>query len=270
MKSRKLIIGLIIVVAWLLTSCNQDNVGAKYTPTTQNISFEIETPEHILAKESSIEVPVRVIRSLSDGSYTAHYTITGNEDGYFSDPNNGSITFEAGQTIAIIHLTLKNMEGGEEYECTLNLSDEDIATADEILNNAKPKTTIRVKCDYEWEACADGYFYSYSFEDEWDEELEKAVGFNVYKMKDLFEEGADVIVKIKDDNTVEVKSQFAWTDSSYGKIYVIGNYDDKNNGYAGIYIPEEKKVLMYLNHYIPGWGIIDGSYGTFEEVLILP
>ena len=270
MKSKKLIIGLFVLVAWLLTSCNQDNVGAKYTPTTQNISFEIEKPEQIVANGTSIEVPVRVIRLLSDDSYTAHYTITDNEDGYFSDTNNGSVTFEVGQTISLIYLTIKNMEGGEEYQCTLNLSEEDIATADEILNNVKPKTVIRVKCDYEWEACADGYFYSSSFEEEWGVELEKAVGFNVYKMKDLFEEGADVVVKIKDDNTIEVKPQFAWTDSSYGKIYVIGNYDDKNKGFAGIYEPEEKTVRMYLNHYIPSWGFIDGSYGTFEEVLILP
>lgn len=270
MKSKKTLFGLIVMVAGLMASCNQDNVGATYTPTTQNISFEIEKPDQILAKGASVEIPIRVIRALSDGSYTAHYTISGNENGYFIDPNNGSITFEAGQTIFVINLTAQNMELGEEYECALNLSEEDIATADEILNNVISKTVIKVKRDYEWEACEDGYFYSESFDDEWTEELEKAVGYNTYKMKDLFEKGVDVIVSIKDDNTIEVKSQFAWTDNTYGKISVIGNYDNKNTGFAGIYVPGEKKVRMYLNHYVPSWGFVDGSYGTFEEVLILP
>ena len=270
MKLNKFILGLLFVVAGLLTSCDQDNVGAKYTPSTQNISFEMETPEQMVVKTSSVEIPIRVIRSLSESSYTAHYSISGNEDGYFSDPNNGSITFETGQTVCIIKLTAQDLEGGEEYECTLNLSEEDIATADEILNNAKSKTTIKVKRDFEWESLGVGHFTSKSFLDEWNVEVEKAVGINVYKMKDLFQTGADVIAKIKDDNTVEVKPQFAWTDNTYGKISVVGNYDGKNSGYAGVYVPGDKTIQMYLNHYVPSWGFVDGSYGTFEETLILP
>ena len=62
MKSKKTIFGLIVMVAGLMASCNQDNVGATYTPTTQNISFEIEKPDQILAKGASIEIPIRVIR----------------------------------------------------------------------------------------------------------------------------------------------------------------------------------------------------------------
>ena len=267
MKLSKYILGSLVMVAGLLTSCNQDNIGGVYTPTGQNVSFEVEEPAQILASSSSVDnIAIRVIRSLSEGSYTAHYTISGNEDGIFVDKNGGQITFEDGQTVAVVNLSAQNMEGGEEYEISLNLSDADVATADKVLDNANAKTVISVKCDYVWGEKAMGYEQSQFFGQEWDQPIQKAQGFNVYKVLSPFADGLDYVVKINSDNTVEVKMQHVWNHSSYGKIYVVGDYDEKGSGFAGYYYPEQKAIVMYLY-----WCLADGrGFGTYQEVLFLP
>lgn len=267
MKISKYIIGLSFMVVGLLTSCNQDNVGAIYTPTSQNVSFESDEPSQVLANSSSVDVPVRITRSLTDGSYTAHYTISGNEDGIFNDANGGQVTFEDGQAVAVINLKAQNMDGGEEYKVTLNLSDADVATADKNLNNSNAKTVISVKCDYVWEDFGTGGWESTLFGDEWDQPLMKAKGFNVYKVLDLYDEGVDLIVKVNSDNTVEVKYQYVYNYDQYGKLYAIGNYDGTYSGFAGYYYPDYNAILMQLCFTLPK---IEVELGTIPEVLYLP
>lgn len=267
MKIGKYIIGLSFMVVGLLTSCNQDNVGAIYTPTSQNVSFEFDEPSQVLAKSSSVDVPVRVTRSLTDGSYTAHYTISGNEDGIFSDANGGQVTFEDGQAVAVINLKAQNMEGGEEYDVTLNLSDADVATADKNLNNSNAKTVISVKCDYAWGEKLKGHQMSQFFGGaDWDQFIQKAEGFNVYKLLEPYDEGLDMIFKINSDNTVEVKAQWVWNYPDYGKVYVVGDYNDDASGFAGYYYPDDNAVLIYLYWFVPDLG----GWGTYADIIYLP
>ena len=265
MKLNKYILGLSVMVAGLLTSCDQDNVSAIYEPTNQNISFEAEGPQPILVKAGqTVEVPVIVSRSISEGSYTAHYSVSGSD--VFADSNNGTVTFEPGQTMAVIKLIASGLEGGEVYECTLSLSDADVATADKGLGSQVAKSVITLKADYVWGEKVMGHQQSQFFSAEWDQPMQKAQGFNVYKVLEPFADGLDMIFKINSDNTVEVKDQWVWTHSTYGKVYVVGDYDDKGEGFAGYYYPDDNVVLLYLYWYIPGVG----GFGTFGELIYLP
>ena len=172
------------------------------------------------------------------------------------------ITIEAGQTIFVINLTAQNMELGEEYECALNLSEEDIATADEILNNVICKTVIKVKRDYEWEEMGTGKLTSESMGDDsgnpstWEVQVLKAKGYDVYKAVDCYEKGYDVMFKVNSDNTVTVPQQKAWTYTGHGPVAVVGTGTKTGN----VLDCKLHHIVLSLNH----------DLGAYSEILTLP
>lgn len=266
MKVSKYIIGLSVMVAGLLSSCDQDNIGGIYTPTNQNISFEGEyDSEYVITPAPSTPFTIRVVRATTEGSYTAHYTISGNDDGYFTDQNNGTVTFADGQAAADVTISINTPEAGTEYSCTLTLSEADVATADKSLHAYSTKK-INVICDYDWVEVPDGTYQSSFFSESWRQPMLKANGYNVYKLLSLYQEGYDITISIDSDNSVTVKRQVAWVDSTYGKISIVGDYNDDASGFAGYYYPEDNAALMYLYHFVPGVG----GFGTFPAVLFFP
>ena len=162
MKICKYILGLFALVG-IMTSCNKDNIGGIYTPYTQNVSFESDEAVNILTSESTAEFTIRLVRNVSKGEYTAHYTFDTESEGIFTDSNEGVITFADGQSVAVISMSASNMEKGTEYTGTLTLSDEDIETADTIIGNPTFITTVTVMCDYEWEEAGKCTCTDYTF-----------------------------------------------------------------------------------------------------------
>lgn len=133
-----------------LASCNTDQEGPIYTPMSENVSLSQETQSY-MTEDAEIDIPVRFVRSDTKNESTIHYTLDSKTADYFSDPNNGQVTFKAGQGVAEVTFKAVNMVKGTTYDAILSLSDDDAAKADTITKNAILKTAISVMCDYEWE-----------------------------------------------------------------------------------------------------------------------
>lgn len=264
---KKYLFGLALFAGLALTSCNTDNEGALYHPSVQNVSFEASAPAQITVSSSSAEIPVRLVRAQTTDAYTAHYTLT-DPKGIFTDANGGQVTFERGMAEAIVTLKANNMEIGNAYSATLQLSEADMAQADTLTNSAIAKTTISVMCDYNWISVGKGHYDSPEWwEDSYDVDIVLAEGTSpkLYKIIGLFEAGYDIKFTISDDNKVNVPAQASWKHSSYGVVTLVGNADDKAAGYAGLYDPATKKATFTLKHTVSA-----GSFGTFTDVLTMP
>lgn len=132
-----------------LASCNTDQEGPIYTPQAENVSFALAKQSYT-TEDATYEVPVRFVRSDAKNESTIHYTMESNHAENFTDPNNGELTFKAGEGAVTVVFKLDNMVKGINYQATLKLNDEDAAKVDTITNNAISSTSISVMCDYEW------------------------------------------------------------------------------------------------------------------------
>lgn len=264
---KKYLFGLALFAGLALTSCNTDNEGALYSPSVQNVSFEASAPAQITVSSSSAEIPVRLVRAQTTDAYTAHYTLT-DPKGIFTDANGGQVTFEKGMAEAIVTLKANNMEIGNAYSATLQLSKADVEQADTLTNSAIAKTTISVMCDYNWISVGKGHYDSPEWwEDSYDVNIVLAEGTSpkLYKIIGLFASGYDIKFTISDDNKVMVPKQASFKDSTYGVASLVGDADGKAAGYAGLYDPATKKATFTLKHTVSA-----GSFGTFTDVLTMP
>ena len=265
---KKYIFGLALMAGFFLTSCDTDNEGAIYNPSWQNISFEKANANQLLTQDATLSIPVRLIRSNVSETYTAHYSLTSEQEGIFTDNGGGQVTFEKGKNDAIVTLTANNMQKGTLYEATLTLSDADKAQADTITNGAITATKISVMCDWNWILQGTGHYSSPEWwEDDFDREIVLAEGSSpkLYRIIGLFADGYDIEFTITDDNKVFVVDQPSWKHSSYGTVYLCGYANEDDTCYAGPYDPETKKATFTLLHYVSA-----GSFGSFTDTLTMP
>lgn len=169
-----------------LASCNTDQEGATYTPTSETVSLPT-TEQSYTTDQEEFSVPVRFTRANTKSEYTAHYTLETETAANFSDPNNGQVTFKAGEGTTIVTLKVSNMKKGATYAATVSLSAEDQAKADTITASANFQTAISVMCDYEWEEAGTATFIDNIMGDgAWDTDIAimhaKTTGVNLYKL----------------------------------------------------------------------------------------
>lgn len=265
---KKYILGFALLAGFALTSCNTDNEGAIYTPSFQNVSFEVENGSQIMTSNSTLTIPVRLVRASTTGTYTAHYTLIPNNEGIFTDGSGGQVTFEDGNAEAFATINAANMVKGYEYKAMLKLSDADVAQKDTITNSAIYTTIINVKCDWNWLTVGKGHYDSPEWwEEDFDVDIVTAEGASpkLYKILGLFASGYDIEFTITDDNKVMVPKQGSWKHSSYGVVSLVGDADGKAAGYAGPYDPATKKATFTLKHTVSA-----GSFGTFTDILTMP
>ena len=262
MKLGKYILGLALIAVGL-TSCDQDNKGAIYEPTHENITF-MSAEQSTLTKEQTLEVPVAVTRSITKGTYTANVTLSEQSEGVSLKSN--QVTFADGEGMAYATVVFSNMFPGQTYSGKLSLSAADAGTANPDFGEAVTTTTVSVMCDFDWLELGNGFYSSPEWwEEEFDVPIVQAKGTNIYRMIGLFQTGYDVEFTIEGDK-VYVASQPSWVHSSYGKIYLVGDANDNADGYAGPYDAATKKVTFILYHYVPGLG----GFGTFVDTLTMP
>ena len=164
------------------------------------------------------------------------------------------------------------MEKGNTYTYTMTLSDEDIATADTIIGNPVQKIDVVVTCDYTWELFGTGVFSSpEAMEGAWKQKIYRAKEEpTLYKLPATGYE-YDLKITIKDDGTVIVPFQPAWSYPGYGDVYVWGNalgdYAASNaSEIAGTYNAETGVITLNLFHYLAA---INYPFGTFTDTITL-
>ncbi|MBR5726158.1 MAG: hypothetical protein IKX56_05430 [Muribaculaceae bacterium] len=207
MKLGKYTLGLALVAAGL-TSCDQENIGAIYEPTVANISF-INGSQSTLTDQTSIEVPVAIGRATTNGSYTATVTLSDASEGVSLKSN--QVTFADGEGMAYAIVVVTGMQQGNEYEGTLTLSDNDVATANTEFGEQITSTTVKVMCDYNWISAGTCTFTDYTWEDGYVAEnvpIINGEGSNVYRI-------VSPLARVYDSNYVDGRG-----DSSDWQFYL--------------------------------------------------
>ena len=267
---KKYIFGLALMAGFFLTSCDTDNEGAIYNPSWQNISFEKANANQLLTQDATLSIPVRLIRSNVSETYTAHYSLTSEQEGIFTDNGGGQVTFEKGKNDAIVTLTANNMQKGTLYEATLTLSDADKAQADTITNGAITATKISVMCDYVWVDAGTCTFTDFIFsEDENGATAENipiinGQGSNVYRIlrphyyvykDDAFAtDAANIEFYLNDDNSIKLP---AGTSAYLAGYYLYMDYGD----YASYCFVEQDGNTYKVNHLLlSGSNLYTGSF----------
>lgn len=248
----------------LTTSCDTDNVAELYNAQQENVAMQTAT---IALKQSEAdgEYSVQVVRSKTQGEYTAAYNFKG--DDVFTDEGHGSVTFADGQGTAVIKVKAQNMDFGNTYSFTVELADDVKATTDTTIHHSGTTgnvyaTTLSVTRDYEWEELGTGKLTSESMGDDsgnpstWEVQVLKAKGYDVYKAVDCYEKGYDVMFKVNSDNTVTVPQQKAWTYTGHGPVAVVGTGTKTGN----VLDCKLHHIVLSLNH----------DLGAYSEILTLP
>ena len=266
MKLGKYILGLALIAAGL-TSCDTDNIGAIYEPTVANISF-LAPGQSSLTDKSTIEVPVAIGRAITDGSYTANVSLSGNPSNMALKSN--QVTFAPGEGIAYATIVVNGMEPGNAYTCTVNLSDADKATANLDFGQQMTSTVVEVMCDYNWVPAGTCTFVDYTFGDgvaAEGVEIEHADGSNLYRIVAPYtytypEDNApryDINFTLNSDGSISMQEGDWFNLWGYGFYYDTpswGNYCyvlNEGNVYDVNFLLKEGGEVSYTAEFVFQW-----------------
>ena len=170
----------------MLSSCNQDQEGPRYTSENVGLSFTFDSFE-MSAPATDPVLSVSVYRSNSDAEYTAPVTVAvedkkGNPvEGVTAD---SSVSFAAGSNEGILKVNLGDrLAVGQVVIITVALNKEDVSVG------GVAKTKITAFKEYVFKSLGTGKFV-----DNWasgvvyDVEIQKAEGFNRYRVIDPYKE----------------------------------------------------------------------------------
>ena len=165
MKITKYLFGLaILALGMSMTSCDQENEGAIYNSTHNNVSWEQKALETTTAEET-IEVPVMITRNIKAGALSVSYSVESSDPDVLSDDCNGTVAFADGQATAFVKVKATGMEKGTTYTYTMKLDDGAVADADPNTNNVKQTVTVTIISDYTWVDGGVCMFYDGNFAD---------------------------------------------------------------------------------------------------------
>lgn len=204
-----------------IASCDTDNVGAIYTPTMQNVSFEVEEMS-ALTSDESYTTTVRLTRNVSAGAYTAHLILDTEDEGIFSIENAGAIEFADGQNVAYAKVIASKMQKGHNYVADVLLSDADVERADTITNMAITACQVSVMCDYNWVKAGKGMFNDILWsESTFPVDILNAEGTNIYRI--VTGQIGDIEFTLANDGTLGFKDGVVTAYSSSYQMYWYGS-----------------------------------------------
>ena len=160
MKINKYFLGLAAIALGVMTSCNTDVEGDRYTTNLENVSFEIAKQTVSLpTDQSSVTVPVLITRSVLTNATSISYTAVASEDGIFTNDGGGVLNFAEGQNAVTLNITANNVEKEKTYTYTITLDDYAIASADTV-SKARQNTqfVFTVSREGDWVSIGTGLY----------------------------------------------------------------------------------------------------------------
>lgn len=268
MKINKIFLGLGVAMTALFTACDVDNEGTIYNAQGQGLSMPASALGSVEVPSSNPIFNVAIQRGTNKGTFTGSMkTLEAKvDDEAITDYDNyfkvGDFTFAEGSYATEFPVNVEKLDVGKSlylklaYTDTLNLSPS--------YHSGMNVVTVTISKAYAWTDLGTGHYYSPDWwEEDFDVAIQKAEGFNIYKIISLFQEGYDIQFEITPANVVIVPKQASWVHSSYGTVSLEGYADE--NFVAGNYDPATKTATLTLRHTVSA-----GSFGAYTDTLVMP
>lgn len=240
----------------LMASCDQDIEGTLFDSSGKNqysVGAKVRTVEMLPEDNNSFKVEIARVDAATSTTVSVVLELgNGVPSGTFRLKSN-LVDFNVGEYVGyaeVVYDDIDELSPTGQYKMTLKVAAEDASPS----NYVSMAITAFRKLTYEH--IGTGELNSSAFGGAWPIEVMKAKEGDVYILKEMYDIGYDVQLVIV-DGMATISAQAAWKHGTYGDIYVETVEPAAVNG---------KTIVMMIDHFVPNLG----SFGEFEEVLILP
>ena len=172
---------LMLLSLCVFTSCEQENEGVIYDANNQGLSFTFNTFEFSAPANNPV-ISVPVYRAVADEAFTSSITVSTSAPGVTAP---SSVSFAAGEQETTIDINLGQELGvGVIATITVTLNEADASVG------GVAETEISAYKEYVFESLGMGTFQdNFFFEKVYNVEIQKAQGFERYRVIDPYKEG---------------------------------------------------------------------------------
>lgn len=281
----KISVVLSLLAVVLFSSCEQDNEGAVYTEGS-GLTFVSSALSGVTVSPDAPVVVVDILRSNGAAAESGELTMTATigKDAFDGLTVTG-YNFAAGETKTTVTIDATALAIGAKAIVSLALNTDDIAI------DGVAETTISITKDYSWEPMGTGVWtdglictiFNVQAGVQWEVEVEKAVGFDVYRMVNAY--GFEVcpwtaesevtvnpcyiMVDATDPNAVFVPEASMGIDWTYGEFYV-GSIYGQLSASPSYTLGTKNGNIIDLGMLYTGMGSDYGPYVAKTCILELP
>lgn len=257
-------------LALTFTSCDDGNIGAIYTPDTEEQGYTFLTEEtsasYTPADTDSVFV-IRIARNFTKGEENVPLIVEGADD-FFAIPS--EVTFADGEGYADLEIGIKGMSTGTSYYFSIAIDTTYVPLAAMRADSAKydkegiAKIDVTLTLDYTWMPLGTGYYTSQLFGEGWEQPVQYAKEYpNMYRLPDCIYTGYPMVFTLSTDGQELV----GWDPQPTG-------YDGTNYGMLYYYPTAMTREGNTLSFDMLGLVVYNGQlatlYSGFVETLILP
>lgn len=245
-----------VVVAFVLTSCDQDNESANYNTKSEGLSFTATTLASIEVPASSPEFTIELVRGNTATATTGSVNVVGKVDNVeLAGITVSNYSFAAGENSTTITVNVAPLEIGKVLTLTLT-----IASEDAVSLGGHQSTTLTVIKAYEWESLGNGYFLDNFFGMESEPEILKAVGFDRYRVMAPCEAYRNDPANSDDD-------WIATWSAPYIELWVENGLVFWNEWFTGQNYDADSASPIYAYHPSAFASLADPSFWTYSKFL---
>lgn len=278
---------LSVVLLLLGAACSKTQEGPQYNPNKDDAK-EIHFIQSSIEKEFAQDaeqgvIDVQVARTGNKGSYTVYLSQKGNDAALFTiQPE---VTFPDGAFSVTVPVTvnLTDFKMGSNYKTTLVISEREEGTGENgaQISQYSDKVTLSASYELTWEPymrtnskdekiqqLATYYYSQYYTGRDSGLEVEKAVGANIFRLKD-WASGVTFRFVLHDDNTVTVPAQsIGYFNSNYNEYVYVADMavytgNDAAYGSYPCTFDGTSEFSFYLIYYVSA-----GYFGQGRERLV--
>lgn len=271
----------------LAAACSQTQEGTYYNPNkddAKEIHFIQSSIEKEFAQDAvSGTIDVEIARPGDKGAYKVYLTVKDNDAELFTVPSEVTIPDGKHAVTVPVEVDLSNFVMGSSYKTTLLISSREARPGSGAAQVAQysDKLVLSATYELEWETlyrtnssgeqipqlATYNYALYYTGRDS-GLEVEKAVGANIYRLKD-WASGATFKFIVHDDNTCTVPAQsIGYYNSNYNEYVFVADmavYTGNESAYASYPCTFDGKntFSFYLIYYVTG-----GYFAQGKESLV--
>ena len=241
-----------ILALLMVTSCEQQ--GTIYIPDNACVSFPSDAAMFNMLASDGNKITIELWRGNTDGPVSVPVTIEDGTGGVFK-PAKQQFDFADGESVATLDFTYPDINafGGETYEITVTISDEN-----QVSPSGIDQVTIKAQRQLTRVKVGTGTYYSDWYEEEWPQDLYTTVEApDLFILPSCWVKGTDFTFNMVNGKPVWPASFFSgYVHSSYGNVYLYTGESYIEDGV--IYLP------------ITGYRVSAGSFGSGMEYFVLP